>query len=147
MMETCFTPACWWLSWNGSTLRKSIFSEIFRDTDPSGCSTPPPTRTFTATDALPNNRFYSSSHPRMGGVSCRPTGASAYSLVPPRPLPQLQDDRDYACVFETDGSDTIAWDKRTTRCRVRGSVKEGGGCPLNAIVRPMDQFLPFQPRA
>lgn len=33
---------------------------------------------------------------------------------------QLNEQTDLACVFEDDGSDTIKWDKRTTRCRVRG---------------------------
>ncbi len=63
-------------------------------------------------------------HPRTETVSCWPTGAPACSLVPPRPLPQLDDTRDYACVFETNGSDTIAWDKRTTRCRVRERARK-----------------------
>lgn len=31
---------------------------------------------------------------------------------------QLDEERDFACVFQADGSDTITWDKET-RCRVR----------------------------
>eukprot|EP00903_Cladosiphon_okamuranus_P012408 g11628.t3 len=30
----------------------------------------------------------------------------------------LSEDRDFACVFENDGGETITWDKRTTRCRI-----------------------------
>ncbi|CAM9714226.1 unnamed protein product, partial [Pylaiella littoralis] len=33
-------------------------------------------------------------------------------------IDELNEDRDFACVFETDGSDTVAWRKETTRCRV-----------------------------
>ncbi|CAB1107695.1 unnamed protein product [Ectocarpus sp. CCAP 1310/34] len=33
------------------------------------------------------------------------------------PIDELDEDRDFACVFQADGSDTITWDKET-RCRV-----------------------------
>lgn len=41
-----------------------------------------------------------------------------------RPVSQLSEDRDFACVFENDGGTTITWDKRTTRCRVRHTISE-----------------------
>ena len=55
-------------------------------------------------------------------------GALGYTADPmmsrARPVSQLSEDRDFACVFENDGGTTITWDKRTTRCRVRQTISE-----------------------